>query len=376
MKILHVFKTFFPDTYGGIEETIKELCLGLKSDIKSEVLVMSKTPQNEPFYWDGIRVHQAKTNIEIASTPFSLNAIKKFKELAPQFDLIHFHYPFPYGDLISEVSRLKKPYIVTYHSDIVRQKFLKYVYRPLEVHFLNKAELLVCTSTQYLKTSKNLKKYRNKTVAVNLGLSDESLDKVKKEIPKEFQYINNKPFFLFIGALRKYKGINVLLEAAKNIDAQIVIAGGGKVDAYKQFVLKNKMKNVHLLGEVDDDFKHILLDKCYGLILPSNSRNEAFGLVQLEAAMRGKPLICTEIGTGTSFVNEHENTGLVVRPDDHEALRNAINFLILHPIIAERMGQSARKRYKSLFSSQKMCSEYLNIYQNILKKDLNITRDF
>ncbi len=366
MRILHIYKTFFPDTFGGIEETIKELCVGLKGEVEFEVLVMSKKPQKVTFYWHGIKVHQARTNFEISSTPFSINALQKFKELSPQFDLLHFHYPFPFGDLLLELTGVHKPYIVTYHSDIVRQKFLRHIYRPLETRFLNKAKLLVCTSPQYLETSENLKRWREKTFIVNLGLSDNFADQSAEIISKELRGITNKPFFLFLGTLRKYKGIDVLLKAARKIDVQIVIAGGGKVETYENYASKKNIKNVVFLGQVSDVVKRNLLDKCYGLILPSNSRNEAFGLVQLEAAMRCKPLISTEIGTGTSFVNEHENTGLVVKPNDSEALSNAIEFLMLHPVLAKKMGQSARKRYESLFSSQKMCAGYLSIYRGLL----------
>ena len=190
------------------------------------------------------------------------------------------------------------------------------------------------------------------------------LQKWKKAFPK--------PFILFLGALRNYKGVSTLIQAAKGFNGDVVIAGAGSsLHYYKKKVKAAKLENVYFTGFVDDVDKAALLQLCTALVLPSHFRSEAFGLVQLEAALKAKPVICTELGTGTTFVNEHENTGLVVPPKDADALRNAMAFLMQHPIIAGQMGMAARSRFQELFTAARMCKEYARIYYEVVSDAAN-----
>ncbi len=368
MKVLHVYKTYYPDTYGGVEQVIRHLANGGKRHgIESEVFTFSHAPKAERFKFEKHFVTQVKTNIELSSAPFSLKAISKFKEIAPKFDLIHYHHPFPYGDVVKLLSAIKKPSIVTYHSDIVRQRILKYVYAPVQNLFLNSMDRIVCTSHAYLQTSPVLRKYKHKAEPVSLGLDTSVFATPSPQAIKKWRAQIQQPFFLFLGALRNYKGVATLLEAARGLDVGLVIAGGGSDLNRLQAKAKNlKRKDIHFTGRIEEDDKIALLELCYGLVLPSHLRSEAFGIVQLEAAMRAKPLICTELGTGTSYVNEHGTTGLVVPPKDPDALRAAMRFLLAHREIAERMGEEAEKRFNRLFSAERMCNDYARIYAEVL----------
>ncbi len=370
MKVLHVYKTYYPDSFGGIEQSIRHLANGCGvHGIHSEVFTLSPSPQAESIEYEGHRIHQAKANIQLASTPLSLSAFAKFADLAKQFDLIHYHYPYPFADLLKLATFVKKPSIVTYHSDIIRQRRLKYIYAPLQALFLRSIDRIVCTSEVYLKTSPVLKKYKYKTEAVSLGLDKRSFPvPTQKNLDKWLNLIN-QPFFLFLGVLRNYKGVRTLVDAASMTNANIVIAGGGpELDTLKKHAKSLKLENVIFTGQISEDDKAALLQLSTGLVLPSHLRSEAFGLVQLEAAMKAKPLVCTELGTGTSYVNEHENTGLVVPPKNPEALGNAMNFLTYHPAMAQRMGKEAEKRFKELFTAEQMCKHYARIYKDVVGK--------
>lgn len=147
-----------------------------------------------------------------------------------------------------------------------------------------------------------------------------------------------------------------------------MIAGGGpELNSYIKHSNSIGVQNIHLVGPVDDLSKACLLKLCSALVLPSNLRSEAFGLVLLEAAMQCKPLISTELNTGTSYVNENGKKGLVVLPNDVMALRHAINFMLHQPDIAWRMGQIAKSRFVNLFTSEKMCNGYRDIYKDAYK---------
>jgi rhamnosyl/mannosyltransferase len=286
--------------------------------------------------------------------------------MAAEFDLINFHYPFPFGDMMSLFSDIDKPRIVTYHSDIVRQRFLKHIYAPEQHIFLQSVDRIICTSEQYLKTSKVLQQYKYKTEAVSLGLDRLKLPAPKAETLKHWMQKVPRPFFLFLGALRSYKGVETLISAAKDLDAQLVIAGGGpETEKLKQLAELIDLDNVTFTGRISEDDKAALLELCTALVLPSHFRSEAFGLVQLEASMRRKPLICTELGTGTTHVNEHDNTGLVVPPKNAAALHQAMTFMMQNPESAKTMGERAEQRYKRLFTADKMCAEYARIYTEV-----------
>lgn len=371
INVLHVYKTYFPDSHGGIAETIRNLSNGMrKYNVTAEVLTMSPEPIPAPFSYQGTTVHQAKTTLELASTPISVDAFSMFRKLAPAFDIIHYHYPYPFADLLKFASWTKKPSIVTYHSDIVRQRVLKYAYAPIEKKFLNSADMIVCSSKKYAETSTNLIKYKDKVKTITLGLPDTSKSEPSAGSIAKWNDLKANPFFLFLGELRSYKGINTLLDASAKCNTTIVIAGGGANQPKYQEIAKNKnLNNIIFTGSITEDEKNFLLSLCYGLILPSNFRSEAFGLVLLEGAMRRKPLISTEIGTGTSFINEHGKTGLVIPPSNPEILSNAINFLVDHPNKAAEMGRAARKRFTNLFTAEKMCSDYYILYQECLEKN-------
>lgn len=367
MRILHVYKTYYPDNKGGVEEVIRQLgCFGLKHGFSSEIFTFSTQPQ-KPFEFEAVPVHHMKLNFELSSTPFSLKGILKFRSIAQDFDIIHYHYPFPFGDILKLTSGLNKPSLVTYHSDIIKQKYLKYIYFPLEQWFLRDVDKIVCTSSNYLKTSKNLQRFKEKTSVIPLGLNRISSSGQLHPKTDEFLSHFNKPFFLFIGSLRNYKGIHHLLEAARSVKEHFVVIGGGKnFSFWKKYVEDQKLTNVHMLGFLDDVDKFAILKKCICLVLPSSHRSEAFGMVLLEASICSKPMISTELGTGTSFVNLNHETGLVIEAGNTEQLVDACHFIKNNPKLASKMGKNARQRYEITFTAEKMCASYAEIYRQLL----------
>jgi len=117
-----------------------------------------------------------------------------------------------------------------------------------------------------------------------------------------------------------------------------------------------------------DTDKVALLTLCYGVVFPSHLRSEAFGISLLEGAMYGKPMISSEIGTGTTFINIENETGLVVPPSDPLALRQAMRYLWEHPEIAAEMGKRAEDRYWNYFTADKMVEEYVKLYRELAGK--------
>lgn len=369
IRVLHFYKTSFPYSFGGVENVIYQLCLGgAKQGIQNEVLTLSSDGEEGTLELGDYKVHRVKQNFQIASTGFSLSAFKRFKILAKDVDIIHYHFPWPFMDLVHALTNVKKPTIVSYHSDIVRQKFLLKFYRPLKHHFLSNVDCIVAASPNYFVSSDVLAHYKNKTKIITYGLDKESYSEPSSESLVHWKAITGGKFFLFLGVLRYYKGLHILLDALVGTDYPVVIAGSGPIENELRTQAKNLgLNNVHFVGSVSEIDKATLLSTCYGVVFPSHLRSEAFGISLLEGAMFGKPMISSEIGTGTTYINIDKETGLVVPPSDPSALREAMTYLWDNKQEAVDMGRRAEARYWKLFTAKRMVQAYAKLYKELLE---------
>jgi glycosyltransferase involved in cell wall biosynthesis len=370
MRVLHFFKTYWPDTFGGVERTIHALAKGsCAHGIQSDVLALSHNPASTDFSFDGHTVHQVKCDLELASTGFSRSAFSHFATLSKNADIIHFHFPWPFMDVVDLFTNHGKPVVVTYHSDIVKQRWLSVFYRPLMHNFLGRANCVVATSPNYLASSPVLQRYRNKTEIIPLGLDQADYPPADPERIASWRDRFPAGFFLFVGVLRYYKGVHILYEASKQTGLPVVVVGGGNIeDELRARASAENVTHFHLTGPLADEDKIALLHLCRALIMPSHIRSEAFGLSLVEAAMFAKPMISCEIGTGTSFVNMDSVTGLVIPPNDVEALGKAMKRLWEDKPEAGRFGDAARDRYLSCFTAERMVTSYAKLYETLLSK--------
>ncbi|MCH8621918.1 glycosyltransferase family 4 protein [Undibacterium sp. TS12] len=370
MKILHFYRTYYPDTFGGVEQVIRQMAVGTtRLGVQNEVLTLTREQGRPQIEFEGHKVHRAHLNFEIASTGFSWSALSRFMELAGQADVVHYHFPWPFMDIAHFLGRIKKPSVVTYHSDIVRQKYLLKLYAPLKHQFLRDVDRIIATSPNYLATSPTLEIYKDKTEVITYGLDKSIYPVPTDELLAHWRSKVGDHFFLFVGMLRYYKGLHILLEAAAGTDIPIVIVGDGPEEIELKRQAENlKLKNVHFLGALPEPDKVALLTLCYALAFPSHLRSEAFGISLLEGAMFGKPMISSEIGTGTTYINVAGQTGLVVPPSDPAAFRQAMEYLLAHPAEAADMGERAQQRYYDLFTADKMASNYARLYQQVMEQ--------
>lgn len=369
IRVLHLYKSWTPAGYGGVEQVITTLGLGSRDyGMTTRVAYLGPGSGVTRVRDQGIGAYRFSLDLNVASTGLSLSLYRAYRRLAAWADVLHFHFPWPYGDMVHLLSGVRKPMVVTYHLDITRQRMLNWLYRPIMHRFLRQADLIVATSENALRTSPVLRRFSHKTQVIPLGLDDRCRGQAIPIRMTKWRRRVGEGFVLFVGVLRYYKGLQYLIEAAQSIDARIVIAGSGPCEqALKRQAQRAGLSNITFLGRVEDADKHALYRLCGLFVFPSHLRSEGFGLSLVEAAMHGKPMVSCEIGTGTSFVNIHEQTGLVVEPRNPAALSRAVTRLLKDHKARERFGRNARVRYTDWFTARTMTAAYAAAYREVLQ---------
>jgi glycosyltransferase involved in cell wall biosynthesis len=371
VKVLHIYKDYYPPVVGGIERHINLLVNGLAGrGVAVEVLVSNTGINLERENVNGINVTKAPQLGRFASAPLNVTFPFLLRRLGRRADILHFHFPNPTGEFSYLVSGLRSKVVVSYHSDIVRQANLLKVYSPFLIRFLDRADVILASSPEYVRSSPVLNRFRHKCKVVPYGhrLTVQGVTDGTIEKSAAIRRTYGPAVLLFIGKFRNYKGLHILIEAMKATEAKLLLIGSGplEVELRRHVVEAGVGKKTFFLGELPDSEMVDYLQACDMLILPSNLRSEAFGLVQLEAMACGKPVVSTELGTGTSFANVHEETGLVIPPNDAGALTCAVNYLIENPGIRQKYGLAGMERVKKLFSVERMIDSVLSVYREML----------
>lgn len=141
------------------------------------------------------------------------------------------------------------------------------------------SRIVVATSPNYLATSDVLAKYKHKVSVIPIGLDKTTYPEPSAEKLAYWRDKLGPKFFLFVGVIRYYKGLHILMEAAQGTDYPIVIVGAGPIEEeLKAQAAQLGLRNIHFLGHLPDEDKVALLTLCYGVLFPSHLRSEAFGM--------------------------------------------------------------------------------------------------
>jgi glycosyltransferase involved in cell wall biosynthesis len=376
LHVLHIYRTYFPDPPGGSQESIRQICLSTSAlGIEAKVFTLSPQPIPKKINAIEAKVVRCRSWAAPASCDLGgLDAVMQFRALSNWADVIHYHFPWPFADVLRLFGARNKPSVMTYHSDIVRQRYLGKIYGPLMRKTLQGMSAVVATSPAYAATSPVLTQHvhAKNLKTIPLGIVDNESDVTGSQTNEHTLArlnLGDRPFVLALGVLRYYKGLHTLIEAASKIDGMVVIAGSGP-EGPTLISQANRLAttNIVFAGQISEAEKVSLLRQCRALVLPSHMRSEAFGMVLVEAAMFGKPMVCCEIGSGTTFVNKHGETGLVVPPESPHELAMACNSLLNNKAAAISMGAAARARYEQLFSGAALGRAYADLYREVVTK--------
>lgn len=371
LRVLQVYKDYWP-VVGGIENHIRLICRGLKARhpvIEPTVLVTNTGRHTADEDIDGVRVVKAGRLATVSSAPLSVSLFAWMNRL--DADLVHLHFPYPIGEMAYLIAGRGRPMVMTYHSDIVRQKVLMQFYKPFWRRVLRAARLICVSNPNYIQTSDYLRPHAAKCRVIPHG-SDLRQFAPTPEVTERAEAIRaatGTPIVLFAGLLRYYKGAQYLIEAMASVPtATLLMAGAGPMEAEWRaradaLGLGGRVKFV---GRVSDPELRALFHACDVFCLPSIHRSESWGSVQVEALACGKPVISTELGTGTSWVNQHELTGLVVPPMDAPALAGALNRLLGDAHLRARFGAAALARAAAELDADVMVDRYAAVYREVI----------
>lgn len=370
MRILHIYKSYYPDTLGGIEQIIAQLMLATgKAGCETRLFTLSHAADPEILCRPEGTVYRGRVLFELASTPLSISALSLFRKQTDWADVVHYHFPWPFADVLHLTLGKKKPSLVTYHSDVVRQRMLEVVYRPLMQRFLRSMDAVIATSPNYVRSSSALRALGESVRVIPGGVAEPLCSSEDGLRDAAWRERLGGRFFLFVGVLRYYKGIQYLLHAASGLGVPVVIVGEGpEAESLQRLAEALPHCDARFLGRVSDEDKASLMRTCYAFVFPSHLRSEAFGMSLVEASMHGRPMISCEIGTGTSFVNLDGQTGRVVAPEQPDALRHAMKDLLDKPALAEALGRAARSRFETNFTVSAMAEKYLSVYADLCSK--------
>ena len=372
MKVLFLYKDYHP-VLGGIENHIRLLAQGLRAEgVDARVLVTNTGPTTVRQTIGGVPVTKAGRQAHILSTPISFPYFTELPRAVAEADLVHLHAPYPPAELAQLLLGRKKPFVITYHSDIVRQKLSGKLYAPLLRLVLRRATLVAVSSPAYVESSPFLQRIRHKCRLVHFGIDLGRFAKtgqIQASAGRLRRRFGDCPLLLFIGRLRHYKGVDVLIRAMRSVDdAHLLIVGDGPMrrDLQQLAGAQQLADRITVLGECSEPEALAARHTAQLFLLPSTNRAEALGTVQLEAMACRLPVICTELGTGTSYVNRHEETGLVVPPNDPTALSAAINRLLADANLRSQMGSAGRKRVQEEFALPMMIRKTVSFYNEAL----------
>jgi glycosyltransferase involved in cell wall biosynthesis len=357
-RILHL-ATYAVPHVGGVEIHMHTLCKALSATFDvSEAGGGGARFRSTRQIIEGVPVTRLATPLTLRSAticPEIPLAIRSSKA-----DLVHLHMPNPFGAAAYLLSGHKGPLIVTWHFDVVRQRLLNKMFKPLFSRVLSRALAVISTSPNLAKSSEMLQAFSDRIRIIPYGIDHEPYGRRDSKVAALRQLYGPK-IVLGVGRLIYYKGWRYLISAMSKVDATLLIIGDGPLrqELEQQAQTLGIADRVHFLGEL----AHLIpfYQACDVFVL-SSIRGEAFGLVQLEAMAAGKPVINTMLQSGVPFVSRHGESGYTVPPHDSKALAEAINALIDNEPLRERYGRAGRHRVQQEFSIRAMKNATIKLY--------------
>ena len=372
-KVLHISKYYFP-FIGGVEQVARDCVNALKDKYEQKVICFNHEKGDSVDEVDGVEVVRASCFAKVASQSLSMDYEKLLKKVLNEFkpDYVVFHYPNPFvGSILTKYFKKKAfKFILWWHLDIVKQKFLKIFFEGQNKKLLQYADKIVATSPNYVEGSPYLSRNKEKCSVIpccfnidRMAYNDSNIE-ASLELKKKYE---GKTILFAFGRHVPYKGLTYLIQASKLLDDSYKVLIGGKGPLTEE--LENEAKGdskVEFLGKIsDDDLKNYFLASdifCF----PSITRNEAFGIGLAEAMYYGKPAVTFTIPcSGVNWVSIHNETGLECENGNVKSYADAIKKLASDKALREKLGAAAKERSIEHFTYEKFKENTIQLFNSL-----------
>lgn len=356
-----------------MESYLYDLAPRLGQRVELDVVVYTQTPTSSVEQRENFRLHRLSVQANLAGQPVSFRLPTYLRSIPS--DIVHIHHPNPYALLSYRLSGHPGKLVVTYHSDIVRQKLLGALIGPVLNSVWAGTSAFLANSAPFAESSPVLRRFRDKVHIVPLGIQPDTY--LQPITPEAIAMRSSRdvPMFLCVGRFVEYKGFLYAIQAIEKlrragVPAHLTIAGDGPLRAQLQEMVRQRGLEdcIAMPGRVANIVPYY--QACDAFLLPSCDNNEALGLVQVEAMLCGKPVINTALPTGVPHVSVHGQTGLTVPPRDSSALADAMALFIQDSNLRRQMGEAARSRALAEFTVDKSVDKILPIYEQVLQMSL------
>ncbi len=368
MRILQLGK-FYP-VLGGVEKVMYDLLIGLSArGVHCDMLcAYGESGTMEVRISDHSRIICTKTLLKKYATMLSPQMITRLYTIASDYDIIHIHHPDPMAALALWFSGYKGKVVLHWHSDIVKQKKLLWMYTPFQHWLINRADMILGTTPVYVAGSPHLAHVQAKCQYLPIGI-DPILPDAEKVAQLRQEYAGKKIIFS-LGRLVHYKGYRYLVEAAQYLDDSYVVLIGGSgtlgEELQQQIDASGLQNRVKLLGRIADEDLPTYYGACDIYCLSSIMKTEAFAIVQIEAMSCGKPVVsCNIKGSGVPWVNVNGVSGKVVEPENGKALAEAIRHITEDPVLYRQLSEGAKTRFHELFQKERMINNCIDLYHQL-----------
>ncbi len=371
MRILELGK-FYPPERGGIETLLRLWCEGfVAAGDEVDCVVANRSARTERSRVNGVRIHRLAS----LGMAMSTSICPSYPTAAFQYpaDLIHSHFPNPLADIACVMAPADVPVVITWHSDIVRQKSILRFYQPLQRALLNRANQIVVATPNHLAYSDWLLEFKHKVVVIPFGLDLRRFEPPQVDLQKVAELRESaagRRVLLNVGRLVGYKGQRYAIDALRALpDAVLWLVGAGPLEAelHRYAAAQGVAKRVVFWGDVPDPELPCFFQACDVFVFPSITPNEAFGLVQVEAMACGKPVIATNLKSGVPWVCHDGVTGRVIPPESGESLALALEPLLGDESLRRAMGEAGRARAYAEFSAPVMIQRYRSLFTKLIE---------
>lgn len=359
MKILHITK-FLNNSYGGIESLTNSICNNLPKKYCIDIYSFSKNKIKKILIKnnDNIKNIIFPTNFNLFSTPISLKMFFYLKKNIDDYKIIHLYLPNPWAIIM--VLLLKKRFqeiIVSWGSDIIDQKFLKYFFIYFQNRILQKAYKIIILSKKYSNYSNDLEKFKKKLLLI---------PPLIKNVKNKYKINKTKIKILAIGRLVSYKNYKVLIKSMLHLPKkfELNIIGNGPLyyNLKKDITRYQLKKKINIYQNINELNKIKFLKNSQIFCMSSNTRAESFGISLLEAINYSLPVVVSNVkGSGMNDMIINNFNGFKFKNNDDKD-------------IAKKFIKISKNKKRLIFfsnNSKKIFNKNFN-YSNSKKKLLTL----